>query len=113
MSSINNQYISETTTTPSDFISQHSGTILNKSYLEFSTTYSYRNFLYYKKSAVYYTNLDGDTVNKALGKESESDTWKTEYIRLANDCKALNNSIIIVTVKPEEEVYLLYWMPTT
>lgn len=77
VSSINNQYISETTTTPSDFISQHSGTILNKSYLEFSTTYSYRNFLYYKKSAVYYTTLDGDTVNKALGKESESDTWKT------------------------------------
>ena len=77
VSSINNQYISETTTTPSDFISQHSGTILNKSYLEFSTTYSYRNFLYYKKSAVYYTTLDGDTVNKAAGKESESDTWKT------------------------------------
>ena len=77
VSSINNQYISETTTTPSDFISQHSGTILNKSYLQFSTTYSYRNFLYYKKSAVYYTTLDGDTVNKALGKESESDTWKT------------------------------------
>lgn len=77
VSSINNQYISETTTTPSDFISQHSGTILNKSYLEFSTTYSYRNFLYYKKSAVYYTTLDGDTVNKAQGKESESDTWKT------------------------------------
>lgn len=77
VSSINNQYISETNTTPSDFISQHSGTILNKSYLEFSTTYSYRNFLYYKKSAVYYTTLDGDTVNKAQGKESESDTWKT------------------------------------
>lgn len=77
VSSINNQYISETTITPSDFISQHSGTILNKSYLEFSTTYSYRNFLYYKKSAVYYTTLDGDTVNKAAGKESESDAWKT------------------------------------
>ena len=77
VSSINNQYISETTIAPLDFISQHSGTILNKSYLEFSTTYSYRNFLYYKKSAVYYTTLDGDTVNKAQGKESESDTWKT------------------------------------
>lgn len=57
------------------------------------------------------SNISGTT--NCPEAEGESDTWKTEYIRLANDYKALNNSIIIVTVKPEEEVYLLYWIPTT